>query len=106
VDNVGNITAGREYWQSLVDEFLAGEFKSKREYCRQNEIHYDNFLYWLRKLTNKPNQKVSKLVPIALPTAVSGHCVIDIAGGHRLTLQTQEALAYLPDVLCSIAGQK
>lgn len=106
MSNLENITAGREYWQPLVDEFLSSEFKSKHEYCRQNEIHYENFLYWLRKLTKQPNRASSKLIPVSLSTSVASHCVIDLAGGHRLILQSTEALACLPDLLSNMTGQK
>ncbi|MGJ3495507.1 IS66 family insertion sequence element accessory protein TnpA [Piscirickettsia salmonis] len=94
-------TSGHEYWQPIIKQYEHSGIKSKREFCRQSNVHYDNFLYWLRKLTKQPDKK-SGLIPVSLGSSLAGHCVLDLAGGHRLTLQSKDALACLPELLSSL----
>ena len=95
------VTTGRSYWQPHVDAFLASGFKNKRAFCRQTNIAYENFLYWFRRLTKQQNQP--KLIPVTLSPAQGGHCVLELSHGYRLTIQSQEALACLPELLARLS---
>ena len=95
------VAKGRNYWQVHVDAYLSGDFKNKRDFCRQSNLSYDNFLYWFRRLTK--HQSPSKLIPVTFSPRQGGHCVLELNHGHRLTIQSQEALACLPELLAHLS---
>ena len=95
------LNTGPQYWQPIIEQYEQSGIKSKREFCRQNVVHYDNFLYWLRKLT-KQADKEPRLIPVSLSSSLTGHCILDLAGGHRLILQSKDALACLPELVSSL----
>jgi len=58
-----SVTTRTQHWQRHVDGFQKSGL-SRAQYCRDHELSYHVFKYWLTKLSDEAAPK--KLVPIAL----------------------------------------
>ena len=58
-----SVTTRTQYWQHHVDNFQNSGL-SRAQYCRDHELSYHVFKYWLTKLTD--DVVPSKLVPVTL----------------------------------------
>jgi hypothetical protein len=59
---LSNQEKGGNYWNKIIeDQEISG--LTRIAYCRKNQINYDNFGYWRKKLKSK---SVKSLIPIKI----------------------------------------
>jgi hypothetical protein len=83
---------------------------SRAIYCKQNNINYDRFGYWMRKLSSgdlqsakpaeSPSSKPTTLIPVQLkPQTTQNHsavlCTLSLKNGHMLQIHDQQTLLML-----------
>jgi len=74
----------KHYWSDhLVRQKKSG--LSRTAYCREHQLNYDRFYYWVRK----ERQSTAKLIPIELKSVQS-------------TAKSVSAIAIIPVVLCTL----
>ena len=56
-----------EHWREQIDAWQALGV-SRARYCRENDLNYDVFNYWYKKLVT-PEVRTKKLVPVAVSAA-------------------------------------
>ena len=95
-----------QYWHEMVEEFSATELSAK-EFCRQWELNYTEFLRWRKKFQSNDVEK---------PTAeglsfdeVAAEQLISLNSG-RLQIQIEKdidrrSLSLVIGALCDAAGQ-
>ncbi len=85
---------GREFWeQQLVRLKTSG--LSRSQYCRENNINYDRFGYWLKRLPPVS----SEFIPVKLqtPELSAPHatlCTLKLRG-HILKIHDLSALSFV-----------
>jgi len=89
----------RAWKQRLADQQSSG--LNKTEYCRQHDLNYDQFQYWYRQ--SKSRARTTELIPVTVSAVseatVHSHCVVEYSHGVRLHIQSNVALAMLPQLL-------
>lgn len=85
---------GREFWLEQLEK-LKTSGKARSEYCRENNINYHRFGYWLKQLS----RTTSEFVPVKLisseptaPTAVL--CTMELHG-HVIKIHDLSALSFI-----------
>lgn len=69
---------------------------TRAEYCRNHEINYARFGYWLSKWSCETSSLVA--VKLKLPEESPGtlvHCTLNFSKGYFLKIHTIEALSYI-----------
>jgi len=84
----------KEFWERQLEQLTASGL-SRSQYCRENNINYDRFGYWLKKLS----PVVSKFVPVKLqaPELALPHsalCTLELRG-HILKIHDLSALSFV-----------
>lgn len=87
-------------WNAVLSDHQASGL-NKTEYCRQHDVDYNQFQYWYRQ--SKLRATTTGLIPVTVsavsaPT-VHSHCVVEYSHGVRLHIQSNVALAMLPQLL-------
>jgi hypothetical protein len=92
------IIENKEYWQEKLDRLKASGL-SRSQYCRNNNINYDRFGYWLKRLspitpTFVPVKMHVPEISISQPLL----CTIEFHG-HILKIHDSSVLSILLDRL-------
>lgn len=96
------------YWKQQQSAFLASGLSRKR-YCREHEVNYDRFSYWLRKLSSHQRAvqsgkesalKNGSLLPVQISqekqdTSPTTLCTLNLKNGHSLIIHTVEVIMLL-----------
>lgn len=82
-----------EFWQKHYASLKSSGLKRKT-YCRQNNISYDRFGYWICRWNRGYGNKLIsvKLKSENLPASESVLCTLDFKCGHALRIYNTEAL--------------
>lgn len=78
----------REYWNHLIREWETSG-KSKKAYCRENDLSYWNFICWNGKLANKlENEQPLVRITAEAPQSIKHtHHEIDIILNDNLKIR-------------------
>lgn len=57
------------YWKKIIEDH-EGSNLTRKAYCNLNQINYDNFGYWFKKLKN---DSVKSLIPIKIKSEFNQH---------------------------------
>lgn len=88
----------KEYWEQQLEQLkLSGLTRAK--YCKENDVNYDRFGYWLTKL--RPMS--SEFVPVHVHSSSQGQpqntlCTLEI-GKHMLQIHDASVLPIILDRL-------
>jgi hypothetical protein len=90
----------QKYWQQHSEKLKASRL-SRSKYCRENNLDYDRFGYWLRKSSTAtpkfiPVQVQAPTTQSALPSTAL--CTVEL-GGHVLKIHDLTALSFLIEKL-------
>ncbi len=84
------------YWKKQI-ELLKSSNLSRKAYCRQNQVNYDRFAYWIKKGSVKPQP----LIAVKLKTEEASEsspkllCTLILNQGRKLLIHDQAALAWI-----------
>jgi hypothetical protein len=85
---------GRDFWQHQL-ESLNTSGLTRSQYCRENNINYDRFGYWLKRLSPVSSEFVPvKLHAPELPSPHSALCTLELRG-HILNIHDLSALSFV-----------
>ncbi len=89
------------FWQHHY-ELQKSSGLSRTDYCRQHDLNYDRFGYWINKWKhNHSDQLISvKLKPTRDPVEQSLLCTLDFKNGHYLKIHDEKALAIILEKYC------
>src|SRR3990167_2250093 len=95
---MSTVIENKEFWQNQLEKLKASGL-TRAQYCRDNGVNYDRFVYWLKQLSPAS----STFVPVKLqaPEALSYTttlCTIELRG-HVLKLHDMSALSFVLDRL-------
>lgn len=97
-DNKGcGRTSSSKIWQAHISAWRRSGL-SRKEYCRQQQLSYDAFVYWKGKLDNKVADSIS-LVPVAIQGIVApgnqlqGEPGLKIDLGNRCKIEVYDGFA-------------
>jgi hypothetical protein len=70
----------KEFWHDQLEKLKISGL-SRFQYCRENDINYDRFGYWIKKLS----PAISKFIPVKLQTSevtvkYATLCTIELRG--------------------------
>ena len=92
---LSNQAKNENYWKKIFEDYETSNL-IRSVYCHQNQINYDNFGYWWRKLKNK---SVKTLIPIkikpeyiAQPESNRVLSTLTFKNGNSLVVYDKEAL--------------
>ena len=92
------IIEGKEYWQEQLHRLKASGL-SRSRYCREHDINYDRFGYWLKRLSPVPSTFVPvKIQASEIPITHPLLCTIELRG-HVLNIHDASVLSILLDRL-------
>jgi hypothetical protein len=107
VSSTKNNSTGDQYWSDhLVMQKKSG--LSMTAYCREHQLNYDRFYYWVRKekqpglqlipIELKPVEPIAKSVsaPSRMPTVL---CTLTFRAGSVLQVHDKEALPLILSAL-------
>jgi hypothetical protein len=85
---------GKDFWQQQLENLKTSGL-TRSQYCRENNINYDRFGYWLKRLSSAS----SEFVPVKLhaPEPASPHsalCTLELRG-HILKIHDFSALSFV-----------
>lgn len=91
---MSTIKENKQFWEQELEK-LKSSGLSRAQYCRENDINYERFSYWIKKL----NPEVPTFIPVKIQTTepMSHHvalCALEIKG-HLLKIYDLSALSYL-----------
>lgn len=56
----------QEQWQQHIDNWKASNL-SREQFCKQNDLKFYTFQYWLRKLTpSQGNNETESFIPVSI----------------------------------------
>lgn len=95
------IIESKEFWQEQLTK-LKESGLSRSQYCRENEINYDRFGYWIKRLAHSSSEP-SSFVPVKLsassePATQTTLCTIELKN-HYLKIHELSALSFILDRL-------
>lgn len=75
---------------------------TRKNYCRQNQLNYDRFGYWIKKQLRSKNQSTKlvsiKVKPESQPAAMQSIlCTLNLNGGYCLRIYDINALSVILD---------
>src|ERR1700733_13607236 len=91
-----------EFWQHH-HKLLKSNGMKRSSYCRENNLNYDRFGYWINRWNKLKNDKAPiKLVGVTLKSTESSSqtkllCALDLKNGHSLKIYDSEVLAIILD---------
>lgn len=95
---LSNQANDENYWHKIFEDYEASNL-IRSDYCRKNQINYDNFGYWWRKLKN---ESVKKLIPIKIkseqvPQLERNRALstITFKNGNSLVIYDKEILLFI-----------
>ena len=94
------LTRDNTHWQMHYESMKLSKL-SRSAYCRQHELNYDRFCYWIRK--QKPKTEDHKpLISVRLKPEPIAHrqdivCTLELKNGHALKIHDTQALALILD---------
>lgn len=91
----------KEYWQGHIQaQEVSG--LSKAEYCRQNKIRVNRFLYWYHKLKAA---STGEMIPVKVQASEinngQSYGTLEYPNGIRLKIESKELLMLLPRLVYS-----
>lgn len=92
---MSNTIESKEFWEQQLKRFKESGL-TRSQYCRDNNINYDRFGYWLKRLSPA---ELSTFVPVKLrtPEPTSSHlvlCTLELRG-HILKIHDRSALSFI-----------
>jgi len=82
--------ATQKHWKQHLAQWQKSKL-SKTAYCKQHDLNYHRFLYWNKKFSN-----AASLIPVKVAppknTNTSALCFLELPSGHKLCVQSREAL--------------
>lgn len=61
-DKMTEISHAQKKWRSLLKDFYASN-QSARHWCQQNDVSYQSFLHWKKRIESKNEEKFIELKP-------------------------------------------
>ena len=95
-----------QYWQEMVEEFSGTELSAK-EFCRQWELNYTEFLRWRKKFQSKDVDKPA-LEDLSFDDVAPGQLISLNAGQLQIQIEKdidRSSLSLVIGALCDAAGQ-
>ena len=84
----------KEFWQNHLEKLKISGL-SRFQYCRENDINYDRFGYWLKKLSPPISKFISvKLQASDVKAEHATLCTIELRG-HVLKIHDLSALSLM-----------
>ena len=75
-----------QYWTSIVNQQQDSGI-SIPQFCKQNDINYANFHYWMKKIEQTDNEQIAHQVVINESSILNGEIVIiHLPNGIRVEL--------------------
>ncbi|MCG3865134.1 MULTISPECIES: IS66 family insertion sequence element accessory protein TnpB [unclassified Photobacterium] len=75
-----------QYWTAIVNQQQDSGI-SIPQFCKQNDINYANFHYWMKKIEQTDNEQIAHQVVISEPPILNGEIVvIHLPNGIRAEL--------------------
>jgi hypothetical protein len=84
----------KEYWENQLGKLKASGL-SRSQYCRDNDINYDRFGYWIKRLSTASSEFIPVKVSMpdeAIPNATL--CTIELCG-HIIKIHDLSVLSFL-----------
>jgi hypothetical protein len=78
-------------WKAHVEALLQSGL-NRAEYCRQQKLSYHALTYWQRKLSAKPSNKATTLVPVPFKSMMSQNTVQSKRVALRVILSDKIAI--------------
>ena len=84
------------YWQEKINLQSTSQL-SKAAFCRENQISYNQFNYWVKRLGNKKNLISVKIKPETkkYPDELKVLGTIRLSHGHCLQIHSQEVICFI-----------
>ena len=84
------------YWQAHVDAFTVSGM-SRAAYCRQHEVNYDQFGYWVKKFATQKSApftavRIKPTVPVINPSVV---CTLLFTDGKQLQIHDEHTVLFI-----------
>ena len=88
------VIEGKEFWQQQIEKLKTSGL-SRSQYCRENNLNYDRFGYWLKRLS----PVTSEFIPVKLQTSEATAldatlCTIELRG-YVLKIHDLSALSLM-----------
>jgi len=77
-------------WQALVAQFEETGH-SVAVFCRDQELIYSQFLYWVRKL----DKTKTKMIPVKVASAETSLAIIELGHGRQLKIVSLDGLRFI-----------
>ena len=90
-----------DFWQRHLDSQSTSDL-NKTDYCRQNQVDYARFQYWIKTKKGGPSKK--PLIAVKLtsvinepPTQSATLCTLVLKTGVTLQINNEKSLAFILD---------
>ena len=88
------VIEGKDFWQQQLENLKTSGL-TRSQYCRENNINYDRFGYWLKKLSPVSSEFVPvRLQAPELPSPNTAICTLELRG-HILIIHNLSALSFV-----------
>lgn len=88
------------FWKTHLESFKQSGL-TRKEYCRQNNVNYDRFGYWLPKLAPRTTSLVAvQLKPETRSRTQPELCTLALKNGHELKIHDLQALSLIIEKVC------
>jgi hypothetical protein len=88
-----------KFWEAHA-QALKSSGLSRKAYCRQHNVNYDRFGYWLPKISVQPSSLVAvKLKPVSIPSTKDVLCTLSTNKGWHLSIHDVWALSLVLEKL-------
>ncbi len=84
----------RDEWQEHVRQWQAMDI-SKAAYCKNHTLNYHRFLYWFHLFSKPSDDFMPAKLADSQAMNKSGLCMLELSSGHKLHIQSREALLLL-----------
>jgi hypothetical protein len=90
-----------EQMLALIDNYRTSGISGKA-FCKERNLSYHTFIYWVKKHREKNENSVTGFVPLKIKekdTAVSGKCEIIFPDGRRIVFREKIESSFLRALL-------
>ncbi len=87
------IMESKQFWEQQLERLKASGLP-RSDYCRKNNINYDRFGYWLKRLLPKPSAFVPVKLKIPAATPQTILCTIELRS-HILKIYDLSTLSFV-----------
>ena len=77
-------------WQTLVSQFQEAGC-SVAEFCRDQNLIYSQFLYWVRKL----EKAKAKMIPVEVASTEACLAMLELGHGRQLKITSLDGLRFI-----------